>query len=252
MSGPHPPNVPPRGSSFYDLPRMSDRYGEHRHGGVSSPNTVMEEPALLEELGPAAGLDVLDLGCGDADLGRILLGAGCRSYLGVDGSAAMVERARSRLRDTGGRVERADMEGFTAPPGGVDLVVSRMALHYVDDAAAVLASARRWLRPGGRLVFTVPHPVLTCNDASAGTGRPRQDWVVDGYFATGPRRRVWMGEPVTWHHRTVEDYVRALHGAGFALTALRECAPARELFGARAQEYERRRRVPLFLLLAGA
>ncbi|WP_026122200.1 class I SAM-dependent methyltransferase [Nocardiopsis halotolerans] len=248
MSGPHPQ----RGSSFYDRPRMSERYGQRRHGGVASPNTVMEEPALLRELGAVTGLDVLDLGCGDADLGRILLEAGCRSYLGVDGSGAMVERARARLRGSVGRVEHADMEDFTASPAGFDLVVSRLALHYVDDVAPVLASALRWLRPGGRMVFTVPHPVLTCHDARSASGRPRQDWVVDDYFASGPRQREWMGEPVTWHHRTVEDYVRALHGAGFSLTALRECAPHRESFEGNEEEYARRRRVPLFLLLAGA
>ncbi|WP_236567985.1 class I SAM-dependent methyltransferase [Nocardiopsis sp. FR6] len=209
----------------------------------------MEEPALLGELEPVQGLEVLDLGCGDADLGRTLLRAGCGGYLGVDGSAAMVERARDLLRGTGGGVVRAYMEEFASVPERFDLVVSRTALHYVEDLTALLGSVRRWLRPGGRVVFTVPHPVLTCHDAS--TGRPRQDWVVDAYFVPGPRERKWMGETVTWHHRTVEDHVRALHAAGFRLTALRECAPDPEAFGGDEEEYERRRRVPLFLLLAG-
>lgn len=42
-----------------------------------------------------------------------------------------------------------------------------------------------------------------------------------------------------------------LLGAGFELAALRECPPVRTLFGENEAEYARRRRVPLFLLLAG-
>lgn len=42
-----------------------------------------------------------------------------------------------------------------------------------------------------------------------------------------------------------------LRNAGFALVNLRECAPRRERFDDDA-EFERRRRIPLVLLLAGA
>lgn len=68
------------GTLLYDRPGVAERYEAHRHGGVSSPNFVMEEPALLAELGDVAGRDVLDLGCGDAALGAMLLQRGCASY----------------------------------------------------------------------------------------------------------------------------------------------------------------------------
>lgn len=47
----------------------------------------MEEPAVLGEVGDQSGLRVIDLGCGDARFGRLLLAGGCASYLGIDGSA---------------------------------------------------------------------------------------------------------------------------------------------------------------------
>jgi hypothetical protein len=56
---------------------------------------------------------------------------------------------------------------------------------------------------------------------------------------------------VTWHHRTIEHYAQSLLGAGLSLTALRECEPVAERFGGDGAELARRRRVPLFLLLAG-
>ncbi|MGW0192803.1 class I SAM-dependent methyltransferase [Nonomuraea sp. NPDC003201] len=238
-----------RGGSFYDAPQVVGRYLDHRHSGVSSPNHVMEEPAFLAELGEVAGLRVLDLGCGDAAIGQVLLEAGCRSYLGLDGSAAMVEAANTALGGTAGRVEMADIEDFSAPPSSFDLVVSRLAFHYVEDIEPVLATLHGCLSPGGRIILTVVHPVLTSHDS--GLREKRTSWVVDDYFLQGPREREWMGSTVTWFHRTVEDYVVALTKAGFSLTSLRECAPFEDRFAGDADELARRRRVPLFLLLSG-
>ncbi|GAA3201535.1 class I SAM-dependent methyltransferase [Nonomuraea roseoviolacea subsp. carminata] len=243
---------PVRGGAFYDAPQVLERYLRHRHSGTRSPNHVMEEPALFDELGPVSGLRVLDLGCGDAAIGRTLLASGCRGYLGIDGSAEMVRAATATLQGTPGRVERMDIEAFSAPPHTFDLIVSRLALHYVEDLDPVLAACRRALAPGGRLLVTVVHPVITSHETPRGAKEARTDWVVDDYFDTGPRRRDWMGDTVTWYHRTVEDYVTALTRARFAVTALRECAPRHDRLDGDPAEFARRRRVPLFLLLAGS
>jgi SAM-dependent methyltransferase len=238
-----------RGGAFYDRPGVLERYRQ-RPPGVSSPNRVMERPALLQELGSVRGLRVVDLGCGDGGLGHDLLDAGAASYLGIDGSERMVRTARGTIHGRAGNVVLGDIEDFAAAARSVDLVVSCSALHYVADLAPVLHACHEALVPGGRLALSVVHPVITCNDASAGTPGLRTDWLVDDYFVPGPRSRRWLGSDVVWHHRTVEDYVSAMSRAGFTLTALRECAPQRERFDDDA-EFARRRRVPLFLLLVG-
>lgn len=130
----------------------------------------------------------------------------------------------------------------------LDLVVSRLALHYVDDLAPVFNRVHRALAPGGRLVFTVAHPVLTA--ARLQPSGPRSSLVVDDYFTPGSRTRQWFGRPVVWRHRTIEDCVAPLLDAGFTLAGLRECAPVEALFEGDTEELERRRRVPLFLLLS--
>ena len=239
-----------RGGAFYDEPQVFERYRLVRQWSLN-PNVVMEAPALFEELGAVSGVRVLDLGCGDAAVGRVLLEAGAARYLGVDGSARMVEAASATLNDSAGEVERRDIEEFVAAPGSFDLVLSRMALHYVDDVGRVLGECHRWLSPGGRIVFTVAHPVITSHDARASTEEPRHDWVVDDYFVRGPREQVWLGGKARCYHRTVEEYVRCLRDAGFTLATLRECAPVRERCDDEA-EFERLRRIPLVLLLAGA
>lgn len=236
------------GGAFYDRRDVFERYRTRRSG---SSQFVMEEPAVLGELGSAQGLRVVDLGCGDAALGRALLKAGCERYVGVDASRRMVQAARQTLGGTRGEVVHGEIEAFSAPPDTFDLIVSRLALHYIEHVEPVLAAARACLSPGGRVIVTVLHPVITSHEPRASTEDLRTSWLVDDYFVTGPREERWLGETVVWHHRTIEQYVSALQRAGFALTALRECAPPRERFDDEA-EFSRRRRIPMFLLLAGA
>jgi SAM-dependent methyltransferase len=239
-----------RGGAFYDDYELFERYQQHRAWPLN-PNIVMEGPALFDELGPVSGLRVLDLGCGDAEIGRELLNAGAARYRGIDGSTRMVQAAQLILKDTTGEAVLCDIEDLAEPAESFDLVISRMALHYVADLGGVLRACRVCLAPGGRLLFTVVHPVITSHDARENSTEARQNWVVDDYFNTGPRDQQWLGTRTVWHHRTVEDYVTELCNAGFALTNLRECAPRRERFDDDA-EFERRRRIPLVLLLAGA
>lgn len=253
----HPPETTPgnadgrRGGAFYDDPELFERYQQHRARSLS-PNAVMEGPAVFEELGPVDGLRVLDLGCGDAETGRELLNRGATLYRGIDGSARMIEAARHTLKGTAGEAVLCDIEDLAEPDESFDLVLSRMALHYLADVRQVLRRCWACLVPGGHVVFTVVHPVISSHDARTRSTEPRQDWIVDDYFLTGPRDQQWLGTSTVWRHRTVEDYVSALLGAGFTLTSLRECAPRRERFKDDDGEFERRRRIPLVLLLAGA
>lgn len=237
------------GGLFYDDEVAFARYTAHRTWSAN-PNTVMEEPALFDALGDVRGARVIDLGCGDAGLSRALFRAGARTYVGIDNSRRMVDEARHTLTGTDSRVELGTIEGFSAAPESADLIISRVAFHYVDRIEPVLCACHDSLTESGRVVFTVVHPVIITHDATV-PGQKRTSWVVDEYFVRGARARSWMGGQTVWFHRTVEDYVSALQSAGFRLTRLSECAPTGTLLSEHPDEYVRRSRVPLFLLLAG-
>ena len=98
-------------------------------------------------------------------------------------------------------------------------------------------------------MLSVEHPNITsCDRAWRGEGL-RQDWIVDDYFDTGRRTTKWLGSEVVKFHRTTEDWFRGLQEAGFAVQALREARPERLNFDD-AATWERRKRIPLFLILA--
>jgi SAM-dependent methyltransferase len=181
-------------------------------------------------------------------VGRALLDRGCATYVGVDGSRNMVAAAQAFLAGTPGTVLFADLETWTFPQAAFDVVIARLVLHYLDDLRRCLEGGRGSLVPGGRLVFSVEHPLITANEARTYAGQPRTTWTVDRYFETGARTTPWLGSTVVKYHRTVEQYVSTLQATGLALDALREPAPCLETLP--PLEYERRLRVPLFLLLA--
>jgi trans-aconitate methyltransferase len=133
------------------------------------------------------------------------------------------------------------------PSGKINLVFSKMILHYLEDIEPTIRKVYLSLNTNGVFILSIQHPVLTSCMASAAQGGNRTDWIVDHYFHTGIRSAPWISKKVVKYHRTIEDYFQCLSQTGFRVDALRECAPSREYFASKG-EYERRRRIPLFLV----
>ena len=90
---------------------------------------------LVVELGPRLepGDEVLDLACGDAGVGELLLARGLR-YRGVDSTPEMVEAARARLGDRA-PVEPGDLNEYV-PPRPVAATTVFRAIYYARERAA--------------------------------------------------------------------------------------------------------------------
>ncbi|MBE9182102.1 methyltransferase domain-containing protein [Oculatella sp. LEGE 06141] len=237
----------PEDEAFYDNPDVRARYLAHR-AQPDNPNTTLERPLFLSLAGDLSNLDIVDLGCGDAAFGQEALRQGARSYTGIEASQAMVDVARQVLANTPGKVDHNRIETWQAQSEQADLVSSRLALNYVEHLQPVFQEMYQALRPGGRVVVSVEHPVITSNFASLAEGR-RTTWLVDNYFQSGARVHLWLGQEITKYHHTLEEYFDLVIGAGFELERVRESRPQRDNFVS-AAEYERRLRIPLFLAMA--
>jgi len=110
-----------------------------------------EAAAVFGLLGPVAGLEALDLGCGAGYYTSGLIERGARSVVAVDASAAML----AELPAEGVRPILADAMEL-ALDAVADVAVSAGLLEFVADPAIVLARAYRAVRPGGRLVVLAP------------------------------------------------------------------------------------------------
>jgi len=110
---------------------------------------------LLALVRPVSSPRVIDLGCGTGELtSELHRRLGARETIGVDSSAAMLERAAAHAGD-GLRFERGDIAEFVAADG-FDVIFSNAALHWLPDHQALIGRLTRALRPGGQLAVQVP------------------------------------------------------------------------------------------------
>lgn len=109
--------------------------------------------ALLE---PTDAPRILDVGCGTGELTRLLHDTmQASSTLGIDRSAAMLERSQS-FAGSGLRFEREDIASHQPDDGAYDIIVSNAVLQWVPDNPAILAKLTRALAPAGQLAIQVP------------------------------------------------------------------------------------------------
>lgn len=191
--------------------------GSAEPGGrfVWGPEGLDEADAGL--LGDLAGLDVLDLGCGQAQTTRWLAGRGAR-VVGLDVSLGMLRHAGADAPP----LLQGDAAGLPFADDAFDLVCSAYGgVPFVEDGAALVAGVARVLRPGGRFVFSVTHPVRWAfpdDPGEAGLTATRSYFDRTPYVETAEDGSLTYAE----HHRTLGDRVRDLAAAGFVLLDLVE------------------------------
>jgi SAM-dependent methyltransferase len=236
--------------SIYDDPKFFEEYGQLERS-VKGLAGAAEWPVLRALLPDLHGLRVLDLGCGFGWFCRWARQAGAASVLGLDLSESMLARARAMTDDPGVTYRRADLERLDLPAAGFDLAFSALALHYIEDLPGLLRRIRQALVPGGRLVASLEHPILTAPRRAAWSidAEGHRNWPLDGYQREGPRVADWLAKGVIKQHRMLGTTLNAMIGAGFALTHVEEWAPSEAQVAERPELAPERER-PMFLLLA--
>ena len=237
--------------NIYDDPGFFAGYSQMERFGAGWTR-ALEHADLLALLPPADGRRALDLGCGAGQLAHYLAERGAAEVLGVDISERMLALARADRAHPRVTYQRAAIENLAFPPARFDLVVSSLALHYVEDYRGLMRRVADWLAPGGILVYSTEHPIYTARLPDDGwvldaAGR-RTRWAIDRYADEGARDEHWFVPGVRKYHRRLSTLVNGVLEAGLVLERIVEPVPSTDWLSDYPQGVDERRR-PMFLLL---
>ncbi len=193
--------------------------GDNRPEGalIWGPEGLSEDEAQL--LGELSGLDVLEIGAGGGQGARWAAGRGARA-VALDLSFGMLAHAK-RVQPAISLVQ-ADAAALPLRSEVFDVAFSAFgAIPFVADLDAVFAEVVRVLRPGGRWVFSVTHPIRWAFPDVPGPLGLTAD---RSYFDRRPyvERDEDGTASYVEHHRTLGDTVGALVRAGLVITGLTE------------------------------
>jgi SAM-dependent methyltransferase len=235
----------------YDDPAFFANYSQMARS-IGGLDAAGEWPAFRELLPELRDKNVLDLGCGFGWHCRYAREQQARSVVGVDLSEKMIARAKETTNDSAIEYRQLAIEDIDFSAGEFDVVISSLALHYVEHFDIVCRKVHHCLEPQGSFVFSVEHPVFTARAAQDwyyGQHGERLHWPVDYYQDEGSRQARFLDHDVVKYHRTVATYVNTLIDSGFTITKLSEPQPTQELLNKHSEWQDETRR-PMFLLIA--
>jgi SAM-dependent methyltransferase len=221
------------------------------------------DPEYTEQILPLAeewlaGFErVLDIGTGDGQVARRIHAghAGHAGHgglvVGLDGARNQVVEARRRGPDVS--YLQGEALGLPFAASSFDAVVACLVFEHLDDLEGSIQEVARVLRPGGRFVLMLNHPLLQ----TPGSGwiddqildPPEQYWRVGAYLEEGSVvEQVTPGVFIRFVHRPFSRYLNTMVGCGLELERMLEPAPPPG-FLARAPEYTEAASIPRLAVL---
>ncbi|ACK70156.1 Methyltransferase type 12 [Gloeothece citriformis PCC 7424] len=184
-----------------------------RSGAIES-RTLATNAAIVQALWERTPRLVLDLGCGEGWLTRILRERGIEA-VGVDGSAQLIELAQEK---GGGIFHHYSYAEIIATPeilgGDFDAIACNFAL-LEPDILPLLKSLHSCLTPEGVLIIQTVHPW-----SGRGEDKYSDGWRIETFASFGQG----FTEAMPWYFRTLSSWISLLSSGGYFLDDLREPA----------------------------
>ena len=214
--------------NIYDNEIFFNEYRKLREREVNA-NNLFELPTLFSMMPDLNGKKVLYLGC---CLDYLRLGAA--SVTGIDISSKMLDAARKEHSDPKITYINMAMEDIGSIDDTFDVVISSLALHYVDDFSGVSENVYRLLSDGGIFLFSQEHPFSTCYSGKEDrwtrdeNGRKIHANIAD-YCVERRNDSTWFVEGVQRYHRMFSTIINTLSDTGFRILKIAEPYPTEEL-----------------------
>jgi SAM-dependent methyltransferase len=215
------------------------------------------DPEYEEQILPLAAAElagcrrVLDVGCGDGQVSRLVAAQGADLVVGVDPTWNQIRVAHER---GGGAVfARSGAAELPFADGTFDAVVACLVFEHIRDVDEAIAEVARVLQPGGRFCFFLNHPLLQTPNSGWIDDQvldpPEQYWRIGPYLIEDETiEEVEKNVFIPFIHRPLSRYVNALADNGLLLQHMEEPAPPAG-FLARADEYDAASTIPRLLYL---
>lgn len=175
---------------------------------------------------------VLDLGCGFGWHCKYAIENKAKEVVGIDSSQRMLAQAKKINKDPSIQYINSTIEEIKVKNEYFDVVISSLALHYVEDFYKVCEKVYRTLKHDGDFVFSVEHPIFTAygnQEWLTDESGTILHWPVDNYFYEGKRESSFLGENVTKYHKTLTTYINDLLKCGFVIKGVIEPTPPKEM-----------------------
>ena len=203
-------------------------------------------PLAAEHLAGAGR--VLDIGCGEGQISRLAHRQGAAT-VGIDPTTAQLAVARER--GGGPSYVAAVAGGLPFAGASFDAAVACLVFEHIHATDAAIAEVARVLRPGGRFVFFLNHPLLQTPGSGWIDDRilMEQYWRIGAYLVEDTTmEEVAKDVILPFVHRPLSHYVNAMAVNGLLIHRMEEPAPPAG-FLALAEEYRFAATIPRLLLL---
>lgn len=220
-------------------------------GFTEGADPEYEEQILPMAAAELSGADrVLDIGCGDGQISRLLAANGA-TVVGVDPTWNQISVAARRAG--GPAYLRAGAARLPFPDASFDAAVACLVFEHIDELDEAIAEVARVVRPGGQFSFFLNHPLLQTPNSGWIDDQildpPEQYWRIGPYLPESESiEQVELGVYIRFLHRPLSRYVNTLADHGLVLERMLEPAPPPG-FLARAPEYAQAATVPRLLYL---
>ena len=199
----------------------------------SNANDLFEIPALFSLLPDLKGKAVLDLGCGFGEHCKGFIEKGASKVVGIDISEKMLEVAKAENSDPKITYLNMPMEDLETIDGKFDVVVSSLAIHYVEDFTGLIRNIYNLLNPGGVFVYSQENPINTTHSSGERWTRDENGEKIyvnlSNYGIEGERESVWFVDNVKKYHRMFSTIVNTIVDGGLTIEKMIEPLPTEEL-----------------------
>lgn len=203
---------------------IAEKYNNNRS---KATNDVTELPKVLELAGDVKGLQILDLGSGIGKHSKEYLDKGA-IVTGIDASDEMIKIAKKTCNNRGNFFV-ANFEEVSFETQSFDLISASLSIHYSDKIDYLFKQFYNWLKPNGRVIFSIYHPIqYFLNIKDFDFSKSKKYWF---------RLNSYDIEIYNYYH-PIGKYCESFLSNGFQLKTLVETTVPKEIKGWPEQKYK--------------